>query len=119
MFITPCIIVRKNFRVKWWEEVKGMPLSKAAVKPLVVPEDPIIENTDFKPYGQDQKPVFVGHYWLEIKNEKEKSPRLRTSNVACLDYSVAKRGILVAYRYSGEQQLQNEGFEFVLCPEWP
>jgi hypothetical protein len=35
------------------------------------------------------------------------------NNVACLDYSVAKGGNLVAYRWSGEKELTEKNFEFV------
>jgi hypothetical protein len=32
------------------------------------------------------------------------------TNVACLDYSVAKGGMLCAYRWDGEQELLNDKF---------
>jgi len=59
-------------------------------------------------YGESEPPVFVGHYWMK-KGENEHPARLR-DNVACLDYSVAQGGDLVAYRWSGEQILNNENF---------
>jgi hypothetical protein len=34
-------------------------------------------------------------------------------NVACLDYSVAKGGKLVGYRWSGEQDLKENNFVYV------
>jgi hypothetical protein len=37
-------------------------------------------------------------------------PSLLADNVACLDYSVAKGGMLVAYRWSGEQKLDVTNF---------
>ncbi|MGV3524156.1 MAG: metallophosphoesterase [Candidatus Sericytochromatia bacterium] len=51
-------------------------------------------------YPADAPPVFVGHYWMKG------TPRLLAPNVCCLDYSVAKGGQLVAYRWDGEQQLE-------------
>jgi hypothetical protein len=60
------------------------------------------------PYGSGEKPVFVGHYWLSAKR-----PELLADNVACLDYSVAKGGLLCAYRWNGEQKLSNENFVWI------
>ena len=49
-------------------------------------------------------PVFVGHYWMAGQ------PGLQSSKVACLDYSAAKDGPLVAYRWDGEQELDARRF---------
>jgi hypothetical protein len=38
---------------------------------------------------------------------------LQRENICCLDYSVAKDGKLVAYRYDGEQQLDEGKLVFV------
>jgi len=38
---------------------------------------------------------------------------LQAENVCCLDYSVAKKGKLVAYRWSGAQQLGEADFLYV------
>jgi hypothetical protein len=57
-------------------------------------------------YAEEDKPVFVGHYWLPP--DEPKSPL--TPNIACLDYSVAKGGPLVAYRWNGAGPLRDEGF---------
>ncbi|GAA4355368.1 metallophosphoesterase [Hymenobacter saemangeumensis] len=54
-------------------------------------------------YYQDETPVFFGHYWLRGQ------PQLLTPHSVCLDYSVAKGGELVAYRWQGEQVLRAEG----------
>ncbi|HEY9842785.1 MAG TPA: metallophosphoesterase [Candidatus Obscuribacterales bacterium] len=53
-------------------------------------------------YPEEAPPVFCGHYWLRG------TPRLQAANVCCLDYSIAKAGQLVAYRWNGEQELQAE-----------
>lgn len=55
-------------------------------------------------YPADAPPVFCGHYWLRG------TPGLQTPNVACLDYSIAKGGTLVAYRWDGEQVLEQAHF---------
>ena len=52
------------------------------------------------PYPSDERPVFFGHYWLS----GELKPF--STNVACLDYSVAKDGHLCAYQWCGEQKLE-------------
>lgn len=56
-------------------------------------------------YPCDAPPVFFGHYWLE-----DKYPVIQSENVICLDYSVAKNGALVAYRWSGEEVIDNRHF---------
>ena len=52
--------------------------------------------------------MFVGHYWLSGPR-----PTLLRHNVACLDWSVAKGGFLCAYRWDGEQVLDEK--HFVWC----
>lgn len=46
-------------------------------------------------------PILIGHHWFdgEIK--------LETPKLACLDWSAARNGPLVAYRWSGEQELHH------------
>jgi len=36
------------------------------------------------PYSLEEKPVFIGHYWM-----KGNKPELLAPNVACVDWSVA------------------------------
>ncbi len=55
-------------------------------------------------YGAQEKPVFFGHYWMKG------TPQLLADNICCLDYSVAKGGDLVAYRWNGEQILNPDNF---------
>ncbi len=61
-------------------------------------------------YDESEPPVFVGHYWM--KKDEAKHPAKLRENVACLDYSVAKGGYLVAYRWSGEQEIDNSNFVY-------
>ncbi|MDP1798413.1 MAG: hypothetical protein Q8K78_13055, partial [Planctomycetaceae bacterium] len=56
-------------------------------------------------YPTDTAPVFFGHYWLRAEQ-----PAILATNVACLDYSVAKHGFLCAYRWQGERTLSNDHF---------
>ena len=50
----------------------------------------------------DGAPVFIGHHWF-TGTPKTESPKL-----ACLDWSAAKGGPLVAYRWNGEQELSDD-----------
>jgi len=74
------------------------------------PDDPIppVAAKIASPYSPTDPPVFFGHYWL-----KDEAPSRLASNVACLDYSVANRGKLCAYRRDGEQELSDENFLWV------
>lgn len=47
-------------------------------------------------------PVFVGHHWFNGH------PVVESPKLACLDWSAAKRGPLVAYRWDGEDELSND-----------
>src|SRR5699024_4971794 len=55
----------------------------------------------------EDKPIFFGHYWLKG------SPEVQAPNIACVDYSAAKGGDLVDYRWCGENRLSNENIERV------
>jgi hypothetical protein len=48
----------------------------------------------------------VGHYWLPPSHPK--APL--AANVACVDFSVAKGGPLVAYRWDGAGPLAESAF---------
>lgn len=47
-------------------------------------------------------PVFIGHHWFSGM------PVLESEKLACLDWSVAKGGPLVAYRWDGESELRED-----------
>ena len=97
---------RRYTRVRWWP-IEGESWEDVSIG---MPRDHPLNQKTFTeglpgdPYAADAKPVFFGHYWMRGV------PRLLTDNVCCLDYSVAKGGELVAYRWSGEQILDNENF---------
>lgn len=65
-----------------------------------LPETPL-EPGDM-PSGAFDVPVLYGHYWRTGPHPTIESPK-----TACLDWSIAKGGQLVAYRWSGEQHLTN------------
>ena len=101
---------RKDIRIKWWEDPAVMNYKTISVEPLDnLPETPV-DLSAFAEHGYytaSEKPVFFGHYWL--KGE----PMLYKQNICCLDYSVAKKGYLVAYRYDGEEKLDGTKLVFV------
>ena len=57
-------------------------------------------------YSPNNPAVFFGHYWLSAID----GPKLQAANVCCLDYSVAKGGILAAYRYYHDQPISEVNF---------
>lgn len=101
---------RTEMRIKWWEDPSKVTYKSISVIPMdILPDTPIptdeLKALDF--YRRDDKKVFFGHYWLEGE------PALYKDNVCCLDYSVAKKGKLVAYRMHEEQHLDKNNFFYV------
>jgi hypothetical protein len=47
-------------------------------------------------------PILFGHYWFSG------TPMIESGKVACLDWSAAAKGPLVAYRWDGETSLENK-----------
>jgi len=95
--------VRTEARLKWWSDSHKF-AELLAVPPGVVEHInslnlDIDTQTLMEGFTSLNKPTFVGHYWLTGE------PEPLSSTVACLDYSVAKNGKLVAYRFSGESTL--------------
>ena len=101
---------RTKIRIKWWEDPVQSTFREISVISLGnLPESPmdisLLHNISY--YHKDEKPVFFGHYGLNGQ------PDLFRKNVCCLDYGVAKKGFLVAYRFDGEKELSNDKFIFV------
>ncbi len=95
-------ITRTEVRTKWWLKPSGILLREYSVTDIAGLSEVI--ELDLPHYAKDNPPVFFGHYWLVG------TPKLQANNVCCLDYSVAKEGHLVAYRYHGESSLLNDHF---------
>ncbi len=102
--------VRKDIRIKWWENPSHISYKAISVEPIdSLPVSPV-DISSFKKleyYSENEKPVFFGHYWLKG------NPSLYKNNICCLDYSVAKKGYLVAYRFDGESKLDKEKLLYV------
>ena len=97
---------RSEIRVKWWEDPSRHNYRTYGVHfDENIPEVPISKN--FKFYSEEEKPVFFGHYWLQGL------PQIIKNNICCLDYSIAKSGKLVAYRFNNEQKLSNNQLIYV------
>lgn len=99
---------RDRVRVRWWDN-EATDYWRAAMlsddERAGFPQTPVPPH---KLIGHDGgKPVFVGHYWLTG------APALLSNKVACVDYSVAKGGQLVAYRWDGEPELYNSKLNWV------
>ena len=104
---------RSDIRTAWWLDFRGktyqdivFPAADAA-PPVPLPAALAAEH---QPYPLEAPPIFLGHYWLPPVD----APVVQARNVAILDYSVAKDGNLVAYRWDGEQEL--DPGKFVVVP---
>lgn len=109
---------RKKLRLKWWlyphkwknpktydQIVRVNENALEKVVGLEIPGNILPEINQLKKQQRtDHTPVFFGHYWFSGE------PRLLTKTATCLDYSVAKGGKLVCYRWDGEQILDNLKF---------
>jgi hypothetical protein len=100
---------RTRCRTKWWLNSEGLTLedflfhAPVTVRDLDVPSEDHSEG-----YDSNGPIVFFGHYWLNPG-----IPQSQAQNICCLDYSIAKDGMLVAYRWSGEEVIDSKHFEFV------
>ena len=99
---------RNRVRVRWWDN--GATDYRCAAM-LADHERAAFPDDTVPPHaliGHDGgKPVFIGHYWLTG------APELLSNKVACVDYSVAKGGKLVAYRWDGEPTLDERKLHWV------
>jgi hypothetical protein len=89
---------RREVRLRWWDR-DAITFRQAAIgmeaRAHELPEEAI--TTEFN-YPHDT-PVLFGHYWMQGE------PTITHATAACLDFSVAARGHLTAYRWSGETAL--------------
>jgi hypothetical protein len=107
-FIDKDGIPQSTIRVRWW-----LPGTSRTYRDLAIPGSDTLPNqcigTEIEAklpgYPQTASPVMIGHYWLTPAKPQPLAP-----NVACLDYSVAAGGPLVAYRWQGEHVLARSSF---------
>ena len=82
----------------------GTQLHDANDNPINELCDRPLRDDEVQPYA-GTKPVLFGHYWWRKETAEPVNPR-----ATCLDFSVAKGGVLRAYRWDGEDQLDEHKF---------
>jgi hypothetical protein len=91
---------RHDVRVRWWLP-HAKTFREAAIVPPgkenLLPDVPLPDT--WKGHRYEGPPVLFGHYWFSG------TPDVISPQFACLDYSVAKGGPLLAYRWDGEAEL--------------
>ena len=94
---------RERSRVNWWTKGKTWAESCIFGSYQIEGFDPDMAFGELpcKVYSDDI-PLFYGHYWMNGEL------RVQTPKVACLDWSIAKKGRLIAYRWDGEEELNVE-----------
>jgi diadenosine tetraphosphatase ApaH/serine/threonine PP2A family protein phosphatase len=99
---------RRNVRIQWWNA------EAITYGDLAICTDELREQLCAIPISHDArspydntKPVFFGHYWMRGEQKAQ------THTAACVDYSAAEDGPLVAYRWDGEPELLNDNFQKV------
>ena len=100
---------RELMRVRWWQNPATAPsYAHYYLEDLPELQGQPVDFVNLDPtYYQDETPVFFGHYWLRG------TPQLLQPHAVCLDYSVAKGGQLVGYRWDGEQTLSADKLVWV------
>jgi hypothetical protein len=100
--------IRSEVRVRWWESDLST-FRKAAIGPLgdmaMIPDAPMPE--DWRLPVTTGAPVVFGHYWFNGQ------PQVISDQFACIDYSAATTGPLVAYRWDGETTLSSDKLSWV------
>jgi hypothetical protein len=71
----------------------------------MIPEVPMPAEWRAHPY--EGPPVIFGHYWFTG------TPKVISPKFACVDFSAAKDGPLVAYRWDGESGLSTDNLDWV------
>jgi len=106
---------RDHARLRWWDSEAttlrngvliedATQLHDADGRPIdQLPDRPLTDD-ELQAYT-DPDPVLFGHYWWRRETAETVNPR-----ATCLDFSVAKGGVLRAYRWDGEDQLDERKF---------
>lgn len=94
--------VRSEVRVAWWNK-ETLVAGSDEIKKQVSESD-----VQYPFYPKNEKLAFFGHYWLPYKEAVITAP-----NAQCLDFSVARDGVLMAYRHDGESEVELGKFVWV------
>lgn len=91
--------VRDAIRTRWWDP-SLLTYQAAYIGPngVTIPDVALERSVELP---EPDRPTFIGHYWFD----PSAGVKLASSRVACVDFSVAKGGPLVAYRFDGEPEL--------------
>jgi hypothetical protein len=101
---------RTAMRLKWWLCGSDcLPLKKAGLglsdkERDRLPDQDLPRDVHDR-FAPDGKSTFFGHYWFS-----DMPPIPTSATTACVDYSVALGGPLVAYRWDGEEELSRDKF---------
>ena len=107
---------RDHARLRWWDSTAttlraaalvppGTQLYDGNNQPIEELPDRDLRDDEVQPYTGPE-PVLFGHYWWRKESAETINPL-----ATCLDYSVAKDGVLRAYRWDGETEI--DGTKFV------
>ena len=100
--------MRRAVRVRWWQDDLST-YRKAAIGPPgdmgMIPDVSMPEEWEGHPYSG--VPVLFGHDWFTG------TPSVISPRFACLDFSVAQGGPVVAYRWDGEAALSSDKLVWV------
>ena len=99
---------RDRARIAWWDESVtslstaamipgGTDIRNASCLPTSLPDRRLADHERFA-YESDV-PVIFGHYWWTAERG------ITSDRALCIDFSIAKEGELVAYRWDGETTL--------------
>jgi hypothetical protein len=106
---------RDHARLRWWDSDATTLRSAALIeddtelhdadgRPIdELPDRPLTDD-ELRPYTEPD-PVLFGHYWWRKETAEPVNPR-----ATCLDFSVAMGGVLRAYRWDGEDELDEDKF---------
>lgn len=101
---------REKTRLRWWDET-ATTFAAAAVAELGIDDLPEIElPAEARVPHERGKLVFFGHYWMSG------TPALLSPTKACVDFSIAKDGVLCSYSWRGEPELDPANLTWVGGP---
>jgi hypothetical protein len=97
-------------RLAWWKfrdtKLRLRDVVYASAEILAQLPDTNLSPQQFLEVDDDPRPIIFGHYWMTTPLD------VLSTRHACVDASVARGGMLAAYRFSGESTLVRENFVY-------
>lgn len=90
---------RDKSRLRWWDETAGTFAAAAVMEEGMDNLPDIALPAASRVSDPSMKPVFFGHYWMKG------TPQVLSPRKTCVDFSIAKDGVLCAYTWRGESEL--------------